>query len=340
MKIPARAKRSAAGKVTLNEVAEKVGVSAITISRALRTPEKVSATLRQRIEEVVEELGYRPNQAARALASARSNTVVVLVPSLANEVFVDTLAGIYDVLHPQGYQVLIGNTRYSSEEEAKLLRAYLAHNPDGILMTGFEHTAEVEAQLAGSGCPVVHMMELDPQRPCVGFSQLDCGRAMTEYLLAQGYRRIGFIAAQLDARTLKRREGYRQVLQEQGCYRVEQEISVADASSVGLGARLAQQLLQQAPQLDALFCCNDDLAQGALFFCQRQGIAVPEQLAIAGFNDLAASAWTVPSITSIATPRYEIGKQSAQLLLQLLAGQGEAQRVRDLGFELVVREST
>ncbi|PPC74325.1 transcriptional regulator [Pokkaliibacter plantistimulans] len=341
MKTPARAKRSAVGKVTLNDVAERVGVSAITISRALRTPEKVSEVLRQRIDEAVQELGYRPNYAARALASARSHTVVVLVPSLSNEVFVDTLSGIYETLHPRGYQVLIGNSRYSKEEEERLLSAYLTHNPDGILVTGFEHTAEVERLLANAGCPVVYMMEMDEQgqRPCVGFSQYECGLAMTNYLLQRGYQRIGFMAVQGDSRVLKRWQGYQDSLKQAERYDPRREHYVPDSSSVGLGAELLAQMLEQAPDLDAVFCCNDDLAQGALFYCQRHGIRVPEQLAIVGFNDLAASAWTVPSLTSIATPRYAIGKRAAELFLQLAEGQTPEQTAFDLGFELVARES-
>ncbi|MFP8967676.1 LacI family DNA-binding transcriptional regulator [Pokkaliibacter sp. CJK22405] len=341
-KMPGRARRSAAGQVTLSDVAAHVGVSSITVSRALRTPEKVSEALRARIEEAVQTLGYRPNHAARALASARSHTVVVLVPSLANEVFVDTLSGIYETLHPKGYQILIGNTRYNTEEEERLLSAYLAHNPDGILITGFDHTPAVEAQLANSRCPVVHMMELDErkERLCVGFSQFECGKAMTRHLLDKGYTRIGFMAVQGDARTLKRWEGYRAAMQEAGLYDETREIYVPDSSSVGLGAQLTAQLLERAPDLDALFCCNDDLAYGALFHCQRQQISVPGRLAIGGFNDLAASAWTVPSLTSIATPRHEIGQRAATMFLQQLDGQIAPGTAYDVGFELVARESS
>ncbi|HXH02561.1 MAG TPA: LacI family DNA-binding transcriptional regulator [Candidatus Competibacteraceae bacterium] len=332
------------GQVTIAEVAAKAGVSAITVSRALQTPERVSAELRARIEQVVRELGYVPNRAARTLASARSHTVVVLVPSLSNTVFIDTLNGIYDVLRPQGYQLLIGNTHYSPAEEERLLTTYRAYNPDGFLITGGDHSSATRRLLAESGTPTVYMMELDeehagPHDLCVGLSQKEAAQTMTRYLLERGYRRIAFLAAQLDPRTLQRREGYRQVLRAAGRYDPAREVAVPDPSTVGLGAELLDRLLRQAPDCDAVFCCNDDLAQGALFQCQRRGLRVPGQLAIAGFNDLAASAWTVPSITTIATPRYAIGHEAARMLLEAIAGHTPSRTRLDLGFTLMARES-
>ena len=133
-----RKPRAGQSRVTLNDVAAHVGVSAITISRALNKPALVTDSLRQRIDDAVRQLGYVPNRAARSLASARSHSVVVLVPSLSNAVFVDTLAAIHDTLYPRGYQTLIGDTRYAPQDEETLLRTYLEYNPDGILLTGFD----------------------------------------------------------------------------------------------------------------------------------------------------------------------------------------------------------
>ncbi len=329
------------GRVTIDDVARHAGVSAITVSRALREPERVSEELRARIERAVAELGYVPNRAARTLASRRSNTVAVLVPSLSNAVFVDVLAGIHEVLAPRGYQLLIGNTRYSEAEEENLVLAYLEHGPDGVLLTGHQQSACARARLAASGVPTVHMMDLAPGSgaPSVGFSQPEAGYAMTRYLLGKGYRRIGFIAAQLDERTLKRREGYRRALAEAGYAEPYAEISVPTATTVGLGTELLPALLAQDATIDAVFCCNDDLALGALFHCQRHGIAVPKRLAIAGFNDLDFAAWSTPALTTIATPRHAIGARAAQLLLARIEGAALPVDSLDLGFELRARES-
>lgn len=341
--MPPRKPRSrASGRVTLADVAARAGVSAISVSRTLQSPAQVSAALRARIQAAIAELGYVPDHAARSLASARSGTVVVLVPSLGNAVFVETLTAIQAVLQPRGWQMLIGNTRYSPAEEEALLLAWLGHRPDGILLSGLDQTGRTRALLAGSGAPVVHMMEIDATGTCcsVGSGQEAAGAAMAGHLLARGYRRIAFIAVQLDPRTRQRREGWRRVMREAGCYEPARDLESPQPSSVGVGVAMLERLLAQAPDSDAVFCCNDDLAHGVLFECQRRGIDVPGRLAVAGFNDLPASAWTHPRLTTIAIPRTGIGQEAARLLTELMGGRAPAQRTIDLGFELKARDST
>lgn len=334
-------KGRSSGRVTLADVARHAGVALMTASRALSKPDQVSDALRLRVMQAVEALGYVPNLAARSLASARSNVISVLVPSLSNAVFTDILAGVEDALDADGYQLLIGNTRYSDADEAKFLRIHLQSNPDGVLLTGVNQSQEVREMLQASGVPVVSMMDIptDPAWPAVGFSQHEAGFAITRHLINKGYRRIGFIGAQLDDRTLKRAEGYRSALQQAGLYDAKRELLVPDPSTVALGAELLGRMLAIAPDCDAVFCCNDDLAYGAIYQCQRRGIAVPGELAICGFNDLPLSAWMNPSVTTIATPRYRIGFEAARLLQKLIAGEAPAARQIDLGFTLMARES-
>jgi LacI family gluconate utilization system Gnt-I transcriptional repressor len=313
----------------------------MTASRALSHPDLVSPALRARVEQAVRELGYVPNRAARALASAQSNVIVVLVPSLSNAVFTAVLAGIEDALAADGYQILIGNTRYSDAQEEKLLGIYLQSNPDGILLSGLTHSPRVQEMLASSQVPVVSMMDLAsaPDALSVGFSQEEAGYTMTRYLIDKGYRRVGFMGAQRDERTLKRLEGYRRALREAGRDDPALETVVSDPSTIALGAELLGRMLSVTPDCDAIFCCNDDLAQGAIFQCQRRGIAVPQQLAICGFNDLPTSAWMNPSVTTIATPRYRIGFEAATLLRSAIKGERPANGRIDLGFTLMARES-
>lgn len=329
------------GRVTLTEIASRVGTSAITVSRVLNAPHLVSEDLKKRIESVIAELGYLPNRAARSLASARSESVLVLIPSLSNTVFTDVLEGVRDVLHDNGYRTLIGDTRYSAEEEENLLRAYLEHSPDGILLTGFEQSPGTRQLLKNSRAPIVHMMELTKSPAyAVGLSQFDAGKALTSHLLQRGYRRIGFLGAQLDSRVMERLAGFRAALQGAGVYDASREVLDPTPSSIEMGVALFDRLLEQAPDCDAIFCCNDDLAHGVLFECLRRKISVPQQIAVAGFNDLDASAWTCPTLTTIATPRYEIGHAAASMLLELMNGGTPSPDKIDLGFSLVVREST
>ncbi len=336
-----QAKSRASGRITLAAVAERAGVATMTASRAISQPDMVSQALRDRVEQAVAELGYVPNRAARALASARSNVIVVLVPSLSNAVFTEVLAGIQDALDAYNYQILIGNTRYSDAEEEKLLGIYLQSNPDGILLSGLSHSERVQQMLTGSQVPIVSMMDMstDPSQLTVGFSQFQAGHAMTRYLIDKGHKRIGFIGAQLDERTLRRAEGYRKAMQEAGLADPKLEVMVEDPSTIALGAELVGRMLAKAPDCSAIFCCNDDLAHGAIYQCQRRGIAVPQQLAICGFNDLPASAWMNPSVTTIGTPRYRIGFEAATLLRSVIKGQTPESTSIDLGFTLMARES-
>lgn len=332
-------RRRATGRVTLQDVAAAAGVSPITASRALRGERAVAAELVQRVQAAVAQLGYVPDPAARALASSRSNQVVVLVPLLSNRLFVDLLEAAQSSLLAAGYQSLIGITHYAPEEEEALLRSYLLNRPAGLLLTGLDRSEAAQALLAHSGVPCVHMMETreQPGLYSVGFSQQAAGAAMTAALMARGYRHIAFAAAQLDPRTLQRAHGYRQALG--AAHRPELEFLDNQPSSTALGAALLQRVLREAPQVDAIFFNNDDLAQGALLEALRQGLAVPQRMAICGFNDLASNTEMIPPLSSVRTPRGEIGAQAAAMLIRLMRGEVVERSSLDLGFQVMLRQS-
>ncbi len=330
------------GRPTLNEVARMAGVSPITASRALRGISSVATELAEKVRKAADELNYVVNPAARALASAQSHSVVVLVPSLSNLLFIDTLEAIHDVLRPKGFEVLIGNFHYSRDEEENLLRNYMAYQPRGLLLTGFDRSESSRRMIESSNVPCVYMMELDAGAGlnCVGFSQLKAGETAARHLISRGRRRLAYIGAQLDQRTLLRGEGYRRALQEADLYNPDLEILTPRPSSVGLGGELFLHLLASQPQVDAIFFGNDDLAQGALLEAARIGLKIPEQIAILGFNDLPSSEFMVPRLSSIRTPREAIGRRAAEQMLVLMAGNKVPNPVQDMGFELMVRESS
>jgi LacI family transcriptional regulator, gluconate utilization system Gnt-I transcriptional repressor len=334
--------RRATGRATLSDVARLAGVSAMTASRALRGERTVDAALAERVLAAAQKLGYVPDPAARALASHRSSHVAVLVPSLTNALFVDLLEAAQRVLRGAGFQTLIGITHYDAAEEEQLVREQLLHRPAGVLLTGLGDAKTTRQLLAAHETPCVCMMEAadDPGVFSVGFSQVDAAAAMTRHLLERGRTRIAFAAAQLDPRTLQRLQGWRQVLGEVGRHDPRLEWLDPAPSSVGLGARMFEQIKSSQPEVDAIFFCNDDLAHGALLAALRMGIEVPRQIAIAGFNDLPESAHMVPPLTTVRTPRAEVGEQAARLLLSLIRKEPPAATALDLGFELVQRAST
>ena len=344
MPTPAKHHR-ATGRVTLNDVAHAAGVSPITVSRALRGERAVDPALVERVLEASNKLGYVPDPAARALASQRSNHVAVLIPKLSNNLFVDLLDAAQQTLRAGGFQALVGVTHYDDGQEEQLLREQLLHRPAGLLITGLNHNAATRALIARSQVPCVHLMELPDAGQteptyCVGFRQNEAGAALTRHLLATGRRRIAFAGAQLDPRVMQRLYGWRSALQEAGCYEPTLEWLNPASSSLALGGVMFEQIMGQTPAVDAIFFCNDDLAQGALLAALRLKIDVPSRIAIAGFNDLTGSDQMLPPLTSVRTPRAQIGEAGANMLLSLMRGETQAQSCVDLGFELVQRGST
>lgn len=331
----------ATGRPTLAHVAALAGVSQITTSRALRAVPTVAPELVERVRAAAKALSYVPNPAARTLASARSQSILVLVPALSNHLFIETLEAIQAVFRPRGFEMLIGNYHYDSRQEEELIRNYLSHQPCGILLTGCKRSAVATDLLATSGVPRVQMMDIggEAASACVGFSQGSAGRAVADHLLSRGRRALAFIGAQLDDRVMQRRAGFQQAIADAG-FSQAVDILTPEPSSVDLGVALFKRLLAECPETDGVFFCNDDLAFGACFEALRLGISIPQRLSVVGFNDLPGASQMVPRLTTVQTPRASIGLQAAINLLKLLDGETlDTERV-DLGFELVVRESS
>ena len=341
--MPSRAHRSrATGRVTLDDVAGLAGVSPITVSRALRGERAVDPSLVARVKAAADRLGYMPDPAARALASRHSTHVALLVPMLSNALFVDLLEGVQRTLRQASYQTLIGITHYDMGEEEQLLREQLLHRPAGLLLTGLERTEATRALVRASGVPCVHLMDLatTPGVYSVGFSQADAAASMTRHLLEKGRRRIAFAAAQLDPRTLQRLDGWRREMQLAGLHAPTLEWLNPAPSSLALGGTMFEQIIAQVPPVDAIFFCNDDLAQGALLAALRLSVPVPHRVAVAGFNDLTGSDQMLPTLTTVRTPRAEVGTAAARMLLSLMRGEAPPSACVDLGYEVVVRQST
>jgi LacI family gluconate utilization system Gnt-I transcriptional repressor len=335
-------KRTRSGKIRLTEVAKLAGVSPITASRFFRNPEALSVSKRERVESAAKELGYVPNLAARALASQRTEVIGVLIPSLTNNVFSDVLRGIYDASEGSRYSIQLANTRYSILQEEKLLRLFQAQKPAGLIVTGIDQTAESRSVMESMNCPIAQIMEIgaDPVDMMIGFSHYDAAFAAVSHLLAQGFRRIGFVGAQMDPRVQRRFGGYRDAVKAASLFDPRLIVTTPVPTSVTLGGTLFADLLARAPDCDAVFCGNDDLALGVLFECQRRHISVPDEMAIVGFNDLEFMASAVPSLTSVRTNRYEMGRNAVTMVTAAIEGNHPPEPVVDLGFELMVRQSS
>jgi LacI family gluconate utilization system Gnt-I transcriptional repressor len=334
--------RNVSGRATLSDVALAAGVSTITVSRALRHPEIVSDELRNRVMKAVKDLAYIPNQMASALASARTGRIGVIVPSFTNGVFGDFLQGIHDVMVPSGFQVVMLNSNYVSGQEEAAIFTMLGQFPEALILTGVAQTAQARRALMQSGIPLIQTQEL-PEEPldiCIGFSQEMAGHAAASHLIDLGHRNLGAVFAPHDDRSIQRRSGFERAAREAG---IKQSSIIVDApSSVPLGGDLLMRIMKNQPGMTALFCGNDNMALGALFECQRRGIAVPGDLSIIGFNDLEFSASACPALSTVVTPRYEMGTRSGEIILEIVRGSGmrPVEKRIDLGFRLIGRDST
>lgn len=314
----------------------------MTVSRALREPDRVSAKALSRIREAIDRLGYMPDPAAQALAAGRTNVIGVIVPSITNNVFADVMRGIYAAAEQTRWQVQLGNSRYSPLEEERLVRTFISQRPAGLIISGIDQSDETRALLRDASFRVVQVMETSdrPLDMMVGFSHLEGARAATRHLIDMGYTKPGFLGARLDPRTQRRLQGFCDVAREAGLLDNNRIVTTPQASTVTLGGMLMADLLARAPDTDAILCNNDDLALGALFECQRRNIAVPRDMGICGFNDLEMMAAANPTISSVRTHRYEMGEKAMQMLVDALDGREPAEPIVDLGFEVIVRQST
>lgn len=331
------------GRVTLSDVAARAGVSPITASRALKSPLKVSEKLKDKIHEAVNELGYIPNHAARSLASSETKIISVIFPSLSNAVFPDVLDGIHDVLTPSGYRILLANCHYSEDQEEVLVRTLLEQSPDGIIVTGIDQNENTRKLLLNSNTPVVQIMELtdSPIDMNIGFSHFQACYDLVTHLQNAGYQKIGFIGARMDPRSQRRMAGYQQAMMEKGLLNDDYELISHNHTSFKLGATLFKKLFSQFPDLEAICFSNDDLAAGAVFECNRSGLRIPEDISIAGFNDLHFAAELTPPLTTVSIPRYEMGKKAAEYLLHKIINRETSPSLQhDVGYEVVQRSST
>ena len=313
----------------------------MTVSRVLRRTGNVSQKTTDRVMAAVRELGYVHNRLAGALASSRSDQVAVIIPSLRNIVFPEVLAGITDALDGTRFQAVVGITEYNLEKERELVHSMITWRPAGLIIANSYHHKDVDRLLRQADIPVVEAMELatNPIDMCVGLNQRQAGARMAAYLFDRGYRRFGYLGVDhnLDKAAARRLQGFQSALRKRNA-RVEAKLMVPTPSGIGLGRDNMKALVEQAPDLDAVYFSNDSVAAGALMYCMAADIDVPGDLALASFSGLEIAAAMPTTITTIRSPRYEIGRTSVKLILDRLDGKKTPQKT-DLGFELIKGDS-
>lgn len=312
------AKQRSKPPATLRQIAREAGVSIATVSRALRQPETVSHETRTRILTLVSQHRYVPDARAAGLASRRTGLVGLLVPTLSNSIYAAFAEAVQSRLQDAGRKLMIANTNYVEHLESQIVRTLVESRVEGVIFTGYRRDPAIYQLLRHYRIPflVTWSTSPSPDVPSISFDNHRAAKAATATLSKLGHRRIGLICgvAALNDRAQQRVDGYREALADHGLP-FDPSLIRERPFDAAEGAAAAEELLGIAKPPTALFCANDIQALGALFACQKLGIAVPSELSIVGFDDLPIVRVTTPPLTTVHVPAHEMGEAVAEALL-------------------------
>ncbi|WP_261386002.1 LacI family DNA-binding transcriptional regulator [Tateyamaria omphalii] len=331
-------------RVTMRDVAQAVGMSPMTVSRALRDDRTVNAKTRARVRQVADDLGYVYDSTAQAFRTQKSGFVAVTLPSVNNANFAETFRALTNGLGEAGLQLLLGSTNYRVEREEELVRQLLTRNPEALVLTGGHHTDEMRRLVQARDLPVIEMWDLpeDPLGHVVGFSNSDAMAHIVDHLVATGRRKLAFVGASegADMRGAVRRAGVVAAARAHGL----PEVAMIDAGpapvSMRHGAAVIEAMGRDVAQYDALVCVSDPVAFGCLSSAQRMGLRVPDDLAITGFGHFEVAKVSNPRITTVNVQAEDIGRQVVALLQGIFDGAVDDPVRVDVGSALVVGETS
>lgn len=307
--------------ITIREVAQRAGVSVATVSRVLNGTANVDPTLAERVHAAIAHLKYQPSRVARTLAGQGSTLIGLLVTDMQNPFFMDLIRGVEEVAQQHGYLVVVCNTLENAQKEARYLEV-LAREPiaGAIVVPTQERIAGIE-HLRARHIPLVAVDRRVEDRSidCVVIDNVAAAREAVSHLITNGYRRIGVIAGPRSVtNTNERVAGYRQALQSAGIPRdatLEQRGALVGEN---VGFHLTKKLLELDPPVEAIFAANNRLTLGALRTIYAQGKRVPDDVALAGFDEIQLAVPEVISITAVLQSAYELGSAAANRLIQRL----------------------
>lgn len=323
----------------IRDVAQLANVSRMTVSRALNNPEKVSSETLQRVQAAVKTTGYVPNLVAGSFRSARTRSVALIVPHYW-EHFAETIQVISETFSGTGYQVLVGQTSYSLENETELLRAFIGRRPDGIIVTGVQHSPEIRELLIKSRIPVVEIWDItdDPIDFVIGFKHEELSSAVCKFLFELGRKKIAVICA-TDVRAIRRNNAFLATAKDLGL--TQPVIMQMPFPLNHISGRLAfAELVDSFPKVDAVYCCNDFVAMGVMTEAKARGIRIPEDLCVIGTGDLDFSASIIPSLTSVKVDVPLMGKKAAGFILDRLEDRPIKDKIVEVTFSIIRRQST
>jgi DNA-binding LacI/PurR family transcriptional regulator len=310
------------GKMTMKDISVESGVSMATVSRAIHFPHLVRPETRNRIYRVMDKLQYVYNATAGDLSRNRSSIIGVIIPTSKSLIFSSSLVALQEVAQENNYSLIIGSSRYDTRTERKLLQQFKERRLSGMILTGFvmgQESSIKELIQSGIPCVVIWDKLAGGELSYVGFDNFKATYSMTEYLIRLGHRHIGLIIGPFSKveRVRKRLDGFKAALEDHGLtYRpewvLEKEPTLID------GKEAMKILLASAQRPTAVFAASDSLALGAMAAVREAGLKIPDDISLAGFDDVDVSAYFNPPLTTIRVPAYEIGLMAMKILLEMV----------------------
>ncbi len=327
---------------TILDVAKLAGVSTATVSRVINSPEAVRDQTRKKVLVAMRTCSYKYNALARGFATKQSNTIGLIIPTIRNPVFADSTKGVQDSADKRKVQVILGNSYYQYDQEAKLINTLREKQVDGLIITTTNVKGDVLKTLLDEDFPFVLLFSTIKGGPmsAVGVDNYRGGYGATEHLVTLGHRRIGMIAGSfaITDRSYHRWHGYRMCLRDHDIT-YDKQLLVQTDYSLESGRDAVKKLLALKEQPTAVFCSNDYTALGAMKGARELGLKLPGDLSIVGFDDMQTASYVIPALTTIRQPAYEIGEIATEMLFQRMETPLKPVQ-RMLESSLIIREST
>lgn len=328
---------------TMKDVAQQAGVSPSTVSHVINDTRFVSQQLRDRVLHAMRELNYQPSAVARSLRTKRTQVVALVIPDITNPYFPEVARGVQDVAEENEYSVILCNTDRVRGRELRFLKALRGQRVDGLILNPSEVTSGDLQDLQDAQIPVVLIgSQIDhPDLDVVMVDNVQGAYDAVSHLIDLGHRRIGLVGGSRAASSGEQRfQGYIRALADLDIPIDEEIITEGRFTREGGYESMKRLLALQAPPT-AVFASSDVMAIGALMAIQEEGLQVPNDVSLVGFDDIAEASTTTPKLTTVSQPKYQTGQVAAQLLFDRVEGAspGERQKIV-LSHQLVIRDST
>lgn len=322
---------------SIRDVAKHAGVSVATVSRVLNDKGYVGAETRKKVEAAIADLNYRPNEVARSLFKKQSKTIGLILPDIMNPFFPELARAIEDTASKLGYTVILCNSDEDEEKAQRYVDVLLQKYVDGIIISSNTIQEKTIRELT---IPVVCIdREISKDIPTIVVDNKNGARMATRFLKEKGRRKIAHIRGPLDIVNANERcEGYREAVAGEKWFK--ESYIVNGNYRMETATEVVLELLRQHPEIDGIFAANDTMAIGAMKAAYQHGLKVPEEISIIGFDGIALGKASIPELTTIEQPLYELGQKAAKVLIKLIKGQVIEETFYQFDVQLVERDST